>query len=402
MARALTSRQRLLQALDRQESDHIPCAFMSFSAMRGRCQDAYEVVELELEMGLDSWLFIPSSWRNQRPNHPDLRGLPLRLPPSVRTELWLEELAGEECPVFHKEYHTPVGSLTTLVRKTADWPHGNFVPFVDDYQIPRAIKPLIVNRADVEVLRSMLVPPSEDEVDAFAAEVDTARAFRDEYGVLLAGGWGVGGDMAGWLCGLQNLMLVAMDEPDLLSDLLEAIGFWNRARMRVVLEAGVDLYIRRGWYESADFWSPALYRRFILPHLKREARLAHEYGVRFGYIMTTGLLPLVDSIREAGVDVILGVDPLQRGEKPLEAARDQLGNTVCLWGGVNGAITVEGGTADDVRRAVAYALELMQGVNGFILSPVDNITDITLNAWRNVDVFIETWKAHSSQPCTID
>jgi len=391
----MNSRERLLAAIDRREVDHVPCAFMSFSAMRGRAEDAFQVTQLELELGVDSWLVIPSSWRNQRPNHPDLRGLPVRLPERVRTELWQENLPGEQFPVLHKEYHTPAGTLTTLVRRTDDWPHGSFVPFMDDYQIPRAIKPLVTSRADLEVVRFMLRPPSDEDVAAFRAEVAKAIAFRDRYGVMLAGGWGVGADMAAWLCGIENTMLMAIDEPDLLDDLLTTIGEWNERRMRVILEAGVDLYIRRGWYESSDFWSPGLYRRFILPRLKRQAELCHEYGVRFGYNMTTGLLPMMESILESGVDVNLGVDPLQRGERPLEAARQVLGGRVCLWGGVNGAITVEEGTADDVRQAVNEALEVMRGCPGFVLSPVDNITSITKNTWTNVGVFIEAWKRGS-------
>jgi uroporphyrinogen-III decarboxylase len=187
-------------------------------------------------------------------------------------------------------------------------------------------------------------------------------------------------------------MLMAIDDPELLEDLLTTIGEWDELRMRVVLEAGVDLFIRRGWYESSDFWSPGLYRRFILPWIKRQAKLAHDYGVRFGYNMTTGLIPMMDSILESGVDVNLGVDPLQHGERPLEAARAKLGGKVCLWGGVNGAITVEEGSAEDVRRAVADALAVMRGANGFVLSPVDNITEITPNTWKNVDMFIDTWQ----------
>ena len=392
----LSSRERLQRAIRRQEVDHVPCAFMSFSAMRGRCQDPYEVVARELEMGLDSWLFVPATWRNQRPNHPDLRGLPVRLPPEVRTDLWSEELPGEPFPALHKEYHTPAGTLTTVVRKTEDWPHGNFVPLMDDYQIPRAIKPLVTNRADLDVLRTMLLPPSSEEIAAFRAEVERARAFCARHGVLLASGWGVGADMAAWLCGLQNLMLMVMDDPDFVMDLLDVIGAWNEQRMRVVLETGVDLYIRRGWYESAQFWSPRLYRRFLLPRLQHETALAHEYGVPFGYNMTTGLLPMMDSILETGIDVLLGLDPLQAGGDPLQAARDRLGGRICLWGGVNGAITVEEGTPEDVRAAVHRALEIMRGANGFILSPVDNITEITRNTWRNVDVLIETWRQFRS------
>ena len=80
MPSTMTSRERIIRAIRHQEPDRVPCAFMSFTAMRGRCQDAYEVVEQELALGLDSMLFIPSSWRGQRINHPDLRGLPVRLP----------------------------------------------------------------------------------------------------------------------------------------------------------------------------------------------------------------------------------------------------------------------------------------------------------------------------------
>jgi hypothetical protein len=70
--------------------------------------------------------------------------------------------------------------------------------------------------------------------------------------------------------------------------------------------------------------------------------------------------------------------------------RDRLGGRVCLWGGINGPLTVEEGTADSVRQAAGEALEMMRGVNGFILSPVDNITEITQTAWRNVGVPIDT------------
>ena len=39
-----------------------------------------------------------------------------------------------------------------------------------------------------------------------------------------ASGWGVGGDMVGWLCGLQNMALMTMDQPELLADLLAPIA----------------------------------------------------------------------------------------------------------------------------------------------------------------------------------
>jgi uroporphyrinogen-III decarboxylase len=380
-----------------QAVDHVPCAFMSFSAMRGRCQDPYEAAQREIEMGLDGWLFVPSSWRNERRNHPDLRGLPVRLPANVRTDLWIEQPSGEPLPILHKEYHTPAGTLTTRVRKSLDWPHGNFVPLMEDYQVPRAIKPLITTHADLDVLRTILQPPAPDEIAAFHAEMEHARAFSHAHGALLAGGWGVGVDMAAWLCGLENLIWLAADQPDLLGDLLATIETWNRARMKVILEAGMDLFIRRAWYEGSDFWSPRMYQHIILPIVQREAALAHEHDTLFGYTMTTGALPMLDHIVDSGIDVLIGADPLQSGENPLESMRDRLAGKMCIWGGVNGAITVEEGTEDDVRRAVTHALDVMHDANGFILSPVDNITEITRQTWRNVDTFIETWRRYRTK-----
>lgn len=398
MPATLTRRERMLRAMDHREVDAVPCAFMSFAALRARCEDAYEVTRRECAMGLDSMLFVPTSWRHQRRSHPDLRGLPVRLPPEVEVHLWLEERPGEPFPVLVKEYHTPAGLLSTAVRKTDDWPYGNYVPFMGDYMVPRAIKPLVSTAADLEILRTLLEPPMPEDIAAFQAEMARARAFLAAYPVLLAGGWGVGADMAGWLCGLEEMVFLAVDAPDLLRDLLATIAEWNAARMRVILEAGVDLFIRRGWYEGADFWSPALFRRFLLPILRREVALAHEYGARFGYIMTSGALPMLDLLLEAGIDVLIGVDPLQSGHSPLETMRDTLGGRICLWGGVNGALTVEQGSAEDVRAAVAYALEVMRDVNGFILSPVDNVTSLTRHTWRNVEVLIQTWQQLGRRP----
>jgi uroporphyrinogen-III decarboxylase len=397
MTHAMTSRQRMLAALRRQPVDHVPCAMMSFSAMRGRCQDAYEVSLREREMGMDSMLFIPSSWRNERPNHPDLRGLPVRLPAEVRVDLWQEHPAGERFPLLHKVYHTPVGELRVAVRRTDDWPHGSAVPLVEDYQIPRAIKPLIAGPEDLAPLRFLLRPPDAEAIAGYRREVRRAHAFRDVHGVLLAGGWGVAADMVGWLCGLERMALLTMDQPAFLQELLALIAAWNEARMRVVLEGGVDLFIRRGWYETADFWSPALHRQFLLPQLRREVEIAHGHGALFGYVMTTGALPMLDNIRDAGVDVLIGVDPLQRQET-LETMRGALGGAVgaavCLWGGVNGAITVEEGSEEEVRRAVGHALAVMEGAPGFVLSPVDNITDVSPRTWRNMAVFVDAWREH--------
>jgi uroporphyrinogen-III decarboxylase len=389
----MTSRERMLRTFNREEVDHLPCCFMSFTALREKLGDnLYELAKAELNMGLDSMLFIPTLPRAQRLNHPDLRGLPVRLGPEVKTTEWLEERPGNY-PLIHKEYETPAGKLTTGVRVTEDWKYGDHIPFVGDYQIPRQTKPLVTGPADLAALQYLLVPPAPEDIAAFQKEVETARAFVETHGVMLSGGWGVGMDMANWLCGMQELMLHTMDQPGFVDDLLEMIHVWNVERMKVVLSAPIDLYIRRAWYEGCDFVTPRFYRESILPRLRAEVDLAHEHGARFGYICSSGLKPMLDLHREAGFDVLIGIDPVQGTHTNLPLLKEKLGGQITLWGGVSGAITVERGTEEEIRAAVHEAVCTL-GPDRFVLSPVDNITVDEPETWRNLDIFIDEWRRH--------
>jgi len=387
MTATLNSRQRLLRAVNNQEVDYIPCAFMSFAILRKRKQeDWYAVAREEKALGLDPMLFIPMASRAARRDHPDLRGLPVRLGQEVKLREWLEDHT-----FLHKEYETPAGKLTTRVRLSEDWPHGNHIPIMDDYQVSRTDQPLINGPDDLPALAFMLNAPNPEDAAAFRREADEARRFTEQEGVLLAGGWGVGMDMANWLCGMQNLMMLALDKPEFVEELLEMIHQWNMKRMEVVLSAPVDVYIRRAWYEGCDFITPRFFRQYVLPRLKREIELAHSYGARFGYICSSGTKPLLDAYAESGMDVLLGVDPIQGSHTDMALMKQKLAGTTCLWGGVSAALTVERGTADEVRQAVQLAVNTL-GPGGFILSPIDNLTVDEPLTWSNIRVFIDEWQ----------
>ena len=389
----LTSRERILKTIGFQETDHIPCCFMSFTALRKRHnENMYELAEAERAMDLDSMLFIPIAPRPERLDHPDLRGLPIQFSPEVTTRGWREEVSGDFAKL-HREYVTPAGTLTVSARLSEDWPHGDRLPFIDDYQVPRAEKSLVTGPEDLVALQYLLIPPQEEDSAQFRKEAQQAYAFAQQQGVLLAGGWGVGMDMANWLCGMQNLMLFAMEQPAFVENLLEMIHRWNMQRMEVVLSAPVDLYIRRAWYEGCDFVMPDFYRDVILPRLKSEVDLAHERGAKFGYICSSGTEPMLDYYLEAGIDVLIGIDPIQGTHTDMPLLKEKLGGRVCLWGGVSGAVTVEMGTEVEIRSAVREAIETL-GPDGFILSPVDNITVDAPLTWQNLETFIDEWRRH--------
>jgi len=388
---SLSSRDRMLRAIGCEEPDHVPCCFMIFSALERRCKDPFEFVERQLALGLDAFVQVPSKHVKTLSDHADLYGPPVRFDPRVEVKEWREERKGERYPILCKEYETPAGTLRVEASRSEDWPYGDHVPFLDDFLIPRSTKRLVTEPKDLAALRYLLQPTPKEDAEEFLESAAEAKRFAEERGLLVLGGWGVTGDMVGWLCGLSNIPFMAVDAPEFLQELVGIISAWNRQRMELILDAGVDVFIRRGWYECTDFWSPAVYRRLILPGLKQDVALAHERGAKFAYINTTSTMPLLDPIAEAGVDVLVGVDPVQGQGTDMAAMKEQLGGKVAVWGGVNGFVTVERGTPHAIRGAVTEAMDTL-GPDGLILSPVDNVRDTSDEVWQNVLVMIEAWK----------
>ena len=373
----MSSRDRVLQALTF-HSGYVPCCFSAFSALRQRCGSQREFVERQLAMGLDVVV--------------DFGELPVTHHPSVRNRQWREEVPGSPYPVLHTEYTTPAGNLSRTVHTSADWEHGNEVPFLSDFNIARSSKQLVLEGDSLEALAFLLAMPTEAEKKAYAERAAASRRLAVEKGLVTMAGVSQHGDFACWLSGIQDLALMAYDHPDFLTRYLALIERWNRERLAVVLSQKPDLLVRRGWYENADFWSPETYRRFLLPGLKRDVEQVHAAGARLGYIVSCSSMPLLDSFLEADVDILMGVDPAQDRMMDLRVLKQKTQGRMALWGGVCGYLTMETGSAEDIRRQVRNAVSILGPGGGLLLAPVTNVRADTPTSWRNVEAMVDEWK----------
>jgi hypothetical protein len=369
----------MLAALDCREPNYVPCCFSAFQILRHRCADQAEFLDRQLEMGLDVVVDVPSP--------------PLRHDPRVRIEETVLDDPGESHPVLRKEYITPAGSLRAEVIRTPDWPWGDHLPLFDDFVIPRARKFLITVDDDLEALQYVLGRPTDDDVVRLAERYGAAKALAAERDLLTMACYGMVGDVACWLAGIEPLTMMAVDRPDFVRRFLAIIEEWNSRQAELMLRQGVDLYVRRAWYEHADVWSPSLYEQFLLPGLRREVAQVHAAGAKFGHLMSCSSLPLVDMLLDAGVDVLLGVDPAQDRTMDLAALKRKVDGRMCAWGGVCGYFTVECGTPEDIRQQVRQAISTLAPGGGFILAPVTNVREDNRRVWANLDALIDEWKA---------
>jgi hypothetical protein len=388
----LSAKEKIIKAInceDTADFSEIPFTFMLFSSLRKRCNDEIEFIEKQLKLGLD-----PVAYIGERPffeindNYHELYGLPIDYHPEVKVIEWIEKDPNEKYPIIHKEYLTPEGPLEIEVKKNSDWPYSYHIPLMDDYIVSRMKKPLIKVRDDLKRLKYLLTPPNKDQIKDFKEQANKVKSFAEKHDLPIAAKWAVGIEAFVWFFGVENFLLLAIDDPDFVKEFASFMERFSMARNEVYLDFGVDFIVRRAWYENTDLWSVELFKKFIFPGLKKECMQCHAAGAKLVYGSSGAIPPLLDLYIEAGVDVLQGVDPIMgigiAAVTDLKIMKEKLNKKICLWGGVNQVLTVEMGTDSQIREAVRNAIRILSPGGGFILSPA-----MDGEIWERTYKFIE-------------
>jgi hypothetical protein len=297
-------------------------------------------------------------------------------------------------PVLVREYDTPSGRLRHAAKWTDPEPPGwpvqpGHVPLFEDLNIPRAVEHAVSSPADVPVIRHLYTSPDAAAQRWFAERMTAVGAFACERGVAVQAWSAFGMDAVVWLAGAEGAVMLALDQPQTFAELVDLVAASDYARTELALGSpAVDLIVQRGWYSSTDFWSPALFDRYVFQPLQALAALVHRAGRRLAYVMTTGVYRLGPRLADAGVDVLYFADPVQDGLS-LDWARDHLADRMTLVGGTN-ALTLGRSDRARVREEVRRAMDALGATSRFILHPVDALFPDT--PWAGVEALIAAWK----------
>jgi uroporphyrinogen-III decarboxylase len=377
----------MLLAIDHKEGDHVPLVLNPFGwdpPAHLKFNNAFDRVEKFLAYGLDDTIALSP---------------PSRYHPDVITHVRREISPGSRYPILFKEYRTPKGLMSQMAQQTDDWPHGDDIPVISDFNIPRSTKFLVSEQADLEKLPYLFSQPDKRQLRDFREHVKMVKRFAQKHQVMIEGYCGGFGDYASWFMGITNLMIAMIDRPDFVHQLLDTILAWEMRNIEILLDYdAAEVIIHRGWYEGADFWPPDLYGEFIAPRLTKKIQLVHEAGLKFGYIMSMGIMPLLDTFQELDFELLIHVDPIQGGVD-LACLKEKIGDKICVLGGMNSAVTLTQGSKDDIRDAVTHAISILAPGGGLILEPADCLTpDIS---WDNVFILIERWREIGTYPIRV-
>jgi hypothetical protein len=345
--------------------------------------DDFKRVLTWLSVGIDDLLDVSVPWSIS----PDVTYSDILIPIGA-------EGGDEHYPVLVRDYQTPAGSVRHAIKKTGDeadgWPvQPSCVELFEDYNVPRGVRHLVTEPADVEKAKYLYMPPDSSQEKWFIQRMSEVKEFADKYGVFVQAWTAFGMDAVVWLSGVENATIMSMTYPESFGRLIDNIAETDYARTEMAaMTPGVDMVCQRGWYSSTDFWSPDLFDMFVFPNLCKLTALAHRYGKKFGYVMTTGIEALGPRLADAGVDVLYFVDPVM-DKISLNKAIELFGKRMTMVGGIS-SVNLNSSDFGKIRREVREAIEVLGPTNRFILHPVDSIFPDT--PWKGIETMIEAWK----------
>jgi len=386
---AMTSRERMRAVLDYKETDRIPLLFHTFGFNAPgdlAWSNGFEQAKTWLSLDVDAWVTMT------------FRGF---WPRGLVTRQWEESPAGERWPVMIKEYDTPAGVFRQEVRRTDDWTSAEWplhkigqphIDLFDDYNVARYKRCPVRSEQDLEKLRHIMMGFPDETVSGLRHEAERTGREAREMGVLFAA-FGADGiaDAATWLCGVEPLIFMSMDNPPLFKGLLDLLEEYENRTLAVIMDTPVDLVLRRGYYEGTSLWSPSLYREHFMPRLKKAVDIVHDAGRHIAYTMSVGCMPLLDSFVETGYDAHFLLDPIPPGQPiDLAAVKVAFDKKIAVIGGLNEPITMEQGSPEQIRAEVHEAVRMLGSGGGLALSPAEAIVQST--PWESVLTVIDAWK----------
>jgi len=213
-----------------------------------------------------------------------------------------------------------------------------------------------------------------------------AEAYDREYAIL-GGDWSPFWHDAIDLLGMENLYIKMYAEPGLVDAVMQHLVDYYAAVSERIFDAArdvIDIFFIGNDFGSTTgpLLGPKLFKRFILPHLKRLIDLGHCYGLRVQLHCCGGFAPLIPLLIQAGLDGLHAVQPSCRG-MDLSVLKTEFGGKILFNGAIDSHHVLIEGTAETVRQKTREVLEIMKPGGGYVAgashdtileeTPVENV-----------------------------
>jgi uroporphyrinogen decarboxylase len=340
---SLTSEERILRALRRQEPDRVPHFewLIDRKVREAICPGVRDTNEFNVRMGLDAVLgrikydsqpVGPGKWRSE----------------------WgyVSQMTVEEHGI---EVQSPLRTLEDLDRYTPP-----------DPTLPHRYTEI------------------EELIKAFDGDKAVIVQIRDVFSIPR------------YLLGMENLLVGLIEQPELVRALVDLSVEVNLKSAKEVAARGVKIVYSGDdfAYTKGPLMSPRHFRQFFLPPFKRLVNGIKELGLIYIKHTDGDLWPIIDMLVDAGIDCLDPIDPMAGME--IAEVKAKYGDRIAVKGNVDCGWTLTFGSVEEVVAETKEAMRHGMPGGGFILSSSNSIVSATKP--ENYLALLNTWRQYRDYP----
>jgi uroporphyrinogen decarboxylase len=195
--------------------------------------------------------------------------------------------------------------------------------------------------------------------------------------------------------GFEQLIMDFMTEPAFMERVNEFWIEWAIANLKAMLQAKPDVIMLGGSSASLSVSSPAIFKKFELPFLKKATKLCKEAGIISHLHVCGKSWQLVEIVaNETDLDSMEPLEEPPTGNVDMAEAKRRVGNKLCLKGNINTTEFMLTAAPEEVEVKCKKLIDDAAKDGGFILSTGDQCGRDTPDA--NLFKMAETAKTYGA------
>lgn len=379
----MTSKERILNAMKRQTTDHVPVS-PDISVMVPNRLDGRPFFDIHLD-GREH-----NGWTSATHAETYIKAIKYFNMDGFYMYGGLSAIKPEGSPEFESEIlDIPKGKL---VRRICRTPIGDLkeeeIYFADEPPW-RQEKPIKNLREDFEKMKLWMGTENwqwekefndRDRIGDLGIYMGMTPVFQDWWFHYREGGF-------------EQCFTDMLSEPDFMEEVHEFWMEWALANVKAMLDAKADVIMLGGSSASLSISSPDIFRRYELPFVKKAAKLCKEKGIPSHLHICGKSWQIVEMVAaETELDSMEPLEELPTGNVDLVEAKRRVGDKLCLKGNLNTTELMLRASPEQVEEKCKKAIDAA-GINGgFILSTGDQCGRDTPDA--NIFKMVEVAKTY--------
>ena len=211
---------------------------------------------------------------------------------------------------------------------------------------------------EAELSQLQLPDPYDDNL---YAEAEAFTKQKEEYSAWFVTRIGIFSTMLSM--GLENFSVALVENREFVEMVLDRYCDWAIVVAERVCQLGFDVFVSTDdmAFNSAPFFSPAVFREIVLP---RYQRVAEKITIPWIIHSDGNILPFLDDLLSLG---IAGLHPIEKGAMDIRALKQRYGSRLCLLGNIDLNI-LGAGTPQEVESEVCAVIRDVGPGGGYIVT----------------------------------